>query len=414
MIDSNTGVRLPIAVVGGVYRERCLSPPGWDEIYGSAGRAISAIRALGADAKLHAYFDKVTRGLMEMRSASEGFSLLVAPINSAISFEYTHGLSKPEFHAPKVPQPPISINADCIVRFGMLEGDAIVRGKRVVYDPQNQRDPRPFSENGSSAEELALILNLREARALSGRLTGEPRELAEVLLKEQGAQIVVIKMGPQGAIVYDGEAFHSVSAYRSSSVWKIGSGDYFAAHFAYRWMWERLTPDKAADLASKATANYCQSRGAFPTLDVLEDFNPDPITPSPLFLSGRRPTIYLAGPFFTLAQLWLVTEAWNDLNAAGLKVFSPYHDVGRGSAKDVAPKDLKGLDGADLIFAIGDGMDPGTIFEVGYARDQDKPVVFYCENESEEAKKMIVGSGCEVRSDYVSAIYEAIWTACEL
>lgn len=412
MSRSQDAPQSPISVVGGVYRERCLHP-NWDEVFGSAGRAVSVIRALGPEAELHAYFDASTKRLMEMRSVSEGFSLRPTPIDVAIAFDYVHGLAKPKFQTPKVAQPPISVTAENIVRFGMLEGDALVDGRRVVYDPQNQHDPRPFSENGSSAQELALVLNLSEARVLSGHQSGEPKDLAEALVKEQGAKVVVIKMGPRGAVVHDGNTTHSIPAYRSDCVWKIGSGDHFAAHFAYRWMHEGRSPAKAADLASMATANYCQSR-AMPTLDILNEFNPIPITPSSSFLTGRQPVIYLAGPFFTLSQLWLVTQAWGDLSAAGLKVFSPYHDVGRGSANDVAPKDLKGLDEADLVFAIGDGMDPGTTFEVGYARKQDKPVVFYCENENDEAKKMIVGSGCQVRNDYVSAVYEAIWQACEL
>jgi len=64
--------------------------------------------------------------------------------------------------------------------------------------------------------------------------------------------------------------------------------------------------------------------------------------------------------------------------------------------------------------AVCDGMDPGTVFEVGYARAKDKPVVVYCENEVDERTKMMRGSGCIVSDDFVSAIYQALWVACEL
>jgi nucleoside 2-deoxyribosyltransferase len=124
--------------------------------------------------------------------------------------------------------------------------------------------------------------------------------------------------------------------------------------------------------------------------------------------------VYLAGPFFTLAQLWLVEQARADLTAMGLRVFSPYHDVGHGSAEDVVMLDLAGIDTADLVFAIGDGMDSGTVYEIGYARAKGKPVVMYAENESDENKKMMRGSGCVLHDDYVSAIYETLWTACAL
>jgi nucleoside 2-deoxyribosyltransferase len=132
------------------------------------------------------------------------------------------------------------------------------------------------------------------------------------------------------------------------------------------------------------------------------------------YAAGWRPTIYLAGPFFTLAQLWLIEQARENLLSLGLKVFSPYHDVGLGSAEDVVSADLQGINEADLLFAVGDGLDPGTIYEIGYARARNKPVVVYCENEGEENKKMLVGSDCLLAKDYVTSIYQAIWAGAAL
>lgn len=135
---------------------------------------------------------------------------------------------------------------------------------------------------------------------------------------------------------------------------------------------------------------------------------------SKAYLAGYRPLVYLAGPFFTLAQLWLVEQALADLKAMGLRVFSPYHEVGHGSADDVVQLDLEGIDKADLVFAIGDGLDSGTIYEVGYTCAKAKPVIFYCENETDENKKMMGGSGCTLCDDYATAIYQTLWTACAL
>ncbi|MFO6137639.1 nucleoside 2-deoxyribosyltransferase [Pseudomonas aeruginosa] len=84
----------------------------------------------------------------------------------------------------------------------------------------------------------------------------------------------------------------------------------------------------------------------------------------------------------------MVGQARRDLRAMGLDVFSPYHDVGLGTAEDVVEKDLEGVRNCDVLFAIGDGLDSGTIFEIGYARALNKPVVFYAENESEQDQKM--------------------------
>ncbi|GFZ66165.1 hypothetical protein PSE10B_26870 [Pseudomonas amygdali pv. eriobotryae] len=49
-----------ITIVGGVYRERCMRP-AWDDIYGSAGRAATAIARFGGQAELHACVDGSTQ-----------------------------------------------------------------------------------------------------------------------------------------------------------------------------------------------------------------------------------------------------------------------------------------------------------------------------------------------------------------
>jgi nucleoside 2-deoxyribosyltransferase len=98
----------------------------------------------------------------------------------------------------------------------------------------------------------------------------------------------------------------------------------------------------------------------------------------------------------------------------GLTVFSPYHDVGHGSPEDVASLDMQAIQRCDLIFAIGDGMDSGTLFEVGFARSLGKPVVFYSESPEAMRQKMLTGSDCDIVADYVSAIYRTVWAACEL
>lgn len=408
----NTAADHAITVVGGVYQERCMRPQ-WQEVYGSAGRAAMAIASMGGNVDLVSYFDSTTQAVFEAQSALTGISLHPTSIGQAVSFDYYHGLDTPRISIPKTGLQPLQVEADCVVRFGMLEGDAQVRCKRAVYDPQNPHGPTHFQDNGSSAEELALVLNRHEARVLSALQNSSAEDMAKSLIAAGTAQVVVIKEGPSGALVHDGSNTARVPAYETDHVWKIGSGDNFVAHFAYRWLIEGRGAIESAELASQATAYYCQTRG-FATKASLTSFKPRQFQPSNNFASGYVPTIYLAGPFFTLAQLWMVEQARDDLRAMGLKVFSPYHDVGHGSAEDVVEKDLDGIDSADLVFAIGDGLDSGTIYEIGYARAKGKPVVMYCESESEEDRKMMEGSGCVISSDYVTAIYKALWAAAAL
>src|SRR5690606_24277958 len=238
-------------------------------------------------------------------------------------------------------------------------------------------------------------------------------ELINILATREQAEVVVIKMGPMGALVYDKGTISRVPAYRTKRVWKIGSGDTFAAHFALGWMDEGLSAHDAAVRASAATAFYCENQG-FPALNLLEQCKPIPRIPSERFKRGYKPKVYLAGPFFSLAELWMVGQARRDLQAMGLKVFSPYHDVGVGSADDVVEKDLEGVKDCDALFAIGDGLDSGTIYEIGYARALDKPVVLYAENESQQDKKMMEGSDCVITDDYVSGIYQVVWESVVL
>lgn len=402
-----------ITVVGGVYQERCMHPQ-WREIYGSAGRAASALVAMDVPISLHCYTDAATLEVLNLRTVSGEFEVVSTPIARSIGFEYAHGLSVPSiFGVPKLANPSLQINSDYVIRFGMLEGDAVVDAKFAVYDPQNLGAAIPFAQNGSRADHLALILNLSEARQMSRLKDSAPENIAQILSNQQAAEVVVIKMGARGALVWANGTATQIPAFRTSQVWKIGSGDCFVAHFAQAWMQEKLSPTEAAIAASKATAYYCETQG-FPTKDLLKQFVAPEIILSKNYSQGRIPKVYLAGPFFSLAQRWMIEQARTNLIEMGMSVFSPFHDVGHGSADDVVEKDIQGIKDADILFAVGDGMDAGTLYEIGYARAINKPVVMYCENESEEDKKMMSGSGCVMCKDYTTAIYTTLWEAAKL
>lgn len=402
-----------ITIVGGVYRERCMRP-AWDDIYGSAGRAATAIARFGGKIELHACVDSMGRTVVDARAAAEGFKFIATDAAAGVTFEYIHGLATPDIRRGSDPGIELNVTADKVLRFGMIDGTAVVNASYAVYDPQNADAPESFHANGSQAKHLALVLNRHEANLLlPGSSSLPPRELATALAEKEKAEVVVIKLGPLGALVYDNGHISEVPAYRTERVWKIGSGDTFAAHFALGWLDNGLSAHEAASTASIATAFYCESQG-FPDQALLDKFKPKALRPSARYRAGHAPKVYLAGPFFTLAELWLVGQARRDLLAMGLKVFSPYHDVGIGTAEDVVEKDLEGVRDCDVLFAIGDGLDSGTIYEIGYARALHKPVVFYAENESSQDMKMMEGSNCSITDDYVSAIYSLVWDAVEI
>lgn len=405
---------MTIHVVGGVYRERCIHPH-WNDVYGSAGRAALAIATLGRSVILHSYMsDEVFQIIKEKGSWQTEFDAMQVNIDRTVSFKYLHDLATPEISGvPDLPYSRFIVSEERVVRFGMLEGDAEVHAKWVVYDAQNASNPRPYRENGSTAGHLALVVNAREAVRMSGMPNSDPAQTAAVLAQQQMAEVVVIKMGPQGAFVWTAERSAQVPAFRTSHVWKIGSGDCFVAHFANAWMSEGRSPIEAAEIASNATAYYCDTQG-LPTRDALANSKFEPVQISQAISAGASRMIYLAGPFFDLSQIWMVQLARTTLLDMGLRVFSPYHDIGIGSAESVVPKDLAGIRESDLVFAITDGLDAGTLYEIGYARAHNKPVVVYSERHSSESLKMMEGSGCTICSDYTSAIYSAMWEALRI
>jgi nucleoside 2-deoxyribosyltransferase len=355
---------------------------------------------------LHTYVDDSNES--ELRARVESFgnvSLYVERVDRTISFDYVHPLSVPHIQPPPHLLPEIGklqLTGDIILRFGMMEGDAVVRGRRVTYDPQSAYRPTGFSANGSEAEHLAIVANGYEVRALTGK--SDALEGARELLRTESAEIVVVKQGSKGALVVGEKSQEAVSAYRSEAVFSIGSGDIFAAAFAYFWGECELEPTEAADLASRSTALYCESRSA-------------PLRERVDLLGVRRETVkasegrvYLAGPFFTLGERWLVEESRAHLRGMGLGVFSPIHDIGPGPASVVGPADLVGLKDCDRVLALIDGTDPGTLFEVGYARALGLPVVALAETLSEEQLKMVEGSDCQITDDFATAIYLTAWS----
>ena len=390
-------------IVGGIYQERCIQPL-WNAVYGSAGRAAQCVASLVSEpVQLHAYVAIGVNDEAAYLAADCGAVLVPTPAEFAISFDYLHPLSTPVIRpapARMTRHAPIQVSGDVVLRYGMLEGDAVVDARTAIYDPQSAFGAPRFSANGSCADRLAIVMNRMEAHSMTG--LGDPAAAAASLIEAGEAQVVIIKMGGRGALVATPRATDHVPFYRTERVWKLGSGDVFSATFAALWGVREMDALDAADLSSRATAAYCDTR-ALPT-PALEELRVMPNEP----VAAGEGTIYLAGPFFDIAQRWLIEEARGLLLSLGAKVFSPVHQVGPGPASVVAPEDIAGLEAADAVFAIANGLDTGTIFEIGYAVKLGLPVVVLAQNIKHEDLKMIEGSGCEIIDDFASALYRII------
>lgn len=394
-------------IIGGTYKE-INDFADSEVIYGSGVRALDTILDLDKDISIDFYTccHEFSRKI-QLRHGCYGNLRLHIIDSEDISFYYIHpfnlsGISpRPDYfnHNREV----IDAEGDDVLIFGMLEADFHVMANRAVYDPQTSVRPVLFSDTGSKADTLVYVLNVHEAKVLTG--LEEPDEQAKYLFGRENCRCVVIKNGAKGAYVYDSsvESKYIIPVYITPKVSCIGSGDVFTASFSYFWFKGYSAVDSAA-LASKLVACYATLGTTNNLLPELKRFSYPKLIPS------RQGQIYLAGPFFSFSQRWLICEFYKAMLQDNVKIFSPLHDVGIGGA-ETAERDIEGLNSSNVVLAIADGLDAGTMFEVGYAVKKGIPVVVFnsCEHNSEV--QMLSGTGCEIVNDFATAVYKSIWHA---
>lgn len=391
-----------LTIVGGTYVELCQEPHS-QELYGSGLRAAVALSGNLAGINFHSCVGADYAQTLDFYASAYGFTVSYELIPKTVTFRYPHPLAPPYISPGEVLDHPKlflpAVSADAVLLYGQVEAQVHVQGKYVVYDPQNHV---PWKDAHSKAEHLALVLNRKEALLLSG--LSEETDLVEVgqaLLAREQAAVIIIKNGSQGALVVEPSSSEQIPVYKTSSVWPIGSGDIFSAVFAWQWAVEHASAAEAARLASRYTAHYCQTKQ-----------RPLPVAlPEQEALPFKKPgqLVYLAGPFFTMAERWLVNELRDKLIEFGNEVFSPLHNVGLGTPHEVVAPDLDGIQRANTILAVATGLDAGTLFEIGYAKALGKRVVVFAESTTEHDLTMLIGSDCEITDDFSTAVYQASW-----
>jgi hypothetical protein len=403
----------PITVVGGSYGEEC-SFPTRRVFRGSGGRAAAVLSSLGAKVTFATAIGSDLEPEFARIAKSIGYKLDARPRDSDIWFRYRYPQGQPTMYPATPPQitPDPFVETDLAVVFGMVEGRIPVKAKRAVYDPQDGSQAKHFADNGSTAKELGMVLSYSEGKALTRK--DNPTDMARMLLSDPTVSVVVVKCGPRGALVQTRSKKGWIRPFPTALVYKIGSGDVFTAAFSFAWLIEEREPISAAWFASRLVAAYVESaQDRFEPADVA-DFRAEARTAQRRFgaASARRipkKKIYLAGPFFHTSQQWLIEEVREVLTDSGFSVFSPVHDVGLGDPEEVVPPDLEALDKCGLVLALLDGVDGGTMFEVGYARAKKIPVVAVAESVDAIPLTMALGSGCYVTNDLTTGIHAAVW-----
>lgn len=381
-------------IAGGLYKESCMVPE-WNAEYGSGGRAAAAVVALCPATTLHTYSPtRDSIGLDSLRRL--GVDVQVHLASQGVAFAYFHPLSNPHIEPPRssiVQHPPIEVSGEAVLRFGFLEGDAIVKANRAVHDPQTFVRPAEFVVNGSHAEELALVLNEGEVCALSGKTN--VREAVHTLLRQGGAAVVVVKAGARGALVAErGGTLTEVPAYRSDRVFKIGTGDVFSSIFALEWAERKQSPAVAAEMASRSVAAYCSS-GTLP-------LPAGALTPrEPIFLK-HPPVVLLEGATNTIGGRYVMEEARYSLAELGANVVCPALDSTSSERHS----------SISVALVIADGTRTALRSRLQRMNDAGIPVVMLDELHSSNASTLnSAHPHLSITDDFTSAIYFALWAA---
>lgn len=378
-------------IAGGFYREQCCRP-AWDAMFGSGGRAAITVCTLSPGSSLHTYAEGFDSDALVALKA-QGVELQLSQRPTGVVFSYFHPLSRPYIYpAPHeiACQPAITVKGDVVLRFGFLEGDAVVDADRAVFDPQSWRNPIQFGANGSRANVLAIVLNELELRSSTG--IADLKQAAQQIIEKQNAEIAVVKRGIWGAMVYERSGVAtSIPVYRSSRVFKIGSGDIFSAIFAHYWAEKGLNSADAADIASRSVSAYCSSGRLSASDDELQIL--EPIKYTSLW------PVLIEGSIETLGQRYTMEEARFILRELGVDVFCPALDA----FKTYTPK---------AVLVLADGLDTKTVNNI-CSSSAGMPIVVLNEDRKQPVEKMIEGNDITVTDDFASSIYFVAWAAAK-
>ena len=376
--------------MGGCYREVC-ERPQWNATFGSGGRAAAALVGVTPQVELYTYcHPKRSTDLDGIRDRG----VIVHGISTAneIAFAYLHPLSHPGLalnRSDVVSEEPINCHGNVVLRFGILEGDAVVHGDRVIYDPQTSGQVACFKENGSSAKSLAIVLNARELQASTPNATMQSS--AESIMLCNDADVAVVKCGVKGAAVVEkGKNLSWVPAFRTPEVFKIGSGDVFSATFAHYWGVERRPAIDAAKLASRSTSAYCASRELpIPIESAL------PLFPPTSYKDHAK--ICVIGAKGTLANCWLVEEACWCLKQLGCSA----------RILDTESTDVHFLpNGTNSALILADTLEDDGEMSIEVMEKLKMPSVILRESRN---LSVVSGSRMAVTDDFATAIYWTAW-----
>ncbi|WP_372090121.1 carbohydrate kinase family protein [Tistrella mobilis] len=376
-------------IAGGLYHELCETPK-WNGQFGSGGRAAAAVSVLSPGSTLHTYAQSDDNPGSDILTAM-GIRISSTYSDTPIAFAYFHPLSQPHIE-PKpalIPQQlPIRVAGDVVLRFGFLEGSAIVDAELAIYDPQTAHRPEPFGANGSTAKRLALVMNELELCRYAG-CADVTTAAANVMSHGKQKTVIVVKRGVRGVTIYEPNVEPiNVPAYYSSRVFKIGTGDVFSAVFASYWGEAGMSAVEAADLASRSVSAYCETMILPVRTELLNMRKP---------VTGRAPSrIVLYGSTSTIGRRYTLEEARFRLKELGIETVSPQLDeIPNSFFNDTS------------LLIVADGLTPMDIRR--FCANRPYGTIIILDEEQRHDVAALSNSGATIIPDFASSLYHAAW-----
>lgn len=393
-----------ISVIGGTYREIDYDDISF-EILGSGFRATKFLLENNCPVNFITSGNNETKiFLKENQKVYKNFSFKCQDFTELITFKYCFAIDQPIIYPnvlniPKTQE--LEVNDSNIVAYGMLESNFKINGKKVVYDPQTSINPAKFIDIGV-ADELIYIVNMYEAKSLAS--SNDLNAIKNYFFEVENCKALIIKNGPHGATLYLKNKEIHIPAFITKNVNKIGSGDIFTSSFSYYWMIKDLSIEQCAINASKSTAYYCDKK-AYIDCSKISLFEYEEYKAKSL----NKKQVYIAAPIFTLSELNIIDKVRTAFLSFGVKVFSPFHDVGLGSDISIASIDIQGIENSDIIFCLFDNLDSGTLIESGYSLAKGKKIIGYHRTCNENDLLMLKPGDIKLFNHLTTAIYQTIW-----
>ncbi|MEW6070910.1 MAG: PfkB family carbohydrate kinase, partial [Candidatus Thermoplasmatota archaeon] len=222
---------------------------------GSGLRAACALSEADKNLKLVSAIDNDLRFEAELTVGAFPFPIDWSERNGHVTFKYYTPLSSPVIEGRLSSAKEIQIiDCDAALVFGMIETSARVKADYLIFDPQQPQDIIQLNTERFPSKHLAIVANKNETKNLGK--SDDIKTAAKNLLIGSKADVIITKLGAKGALVTTPKVQHEIGPHPTQKVMPIGSGDTFAAGFAWAWGCLKLDPVEAAHVGSAAAAFY--------------------------------------------------------------------------------------------------------------------------------------------------------------